>query len=159
MKENNVHRSICILLAIGILISLAVFAEYAGPQRELEIWAEREAVFRNKKGYIYSNGTVIQSVSDRSFTTKWQKNTFREFVLSTKVPFSTEDSVAFQIRFDNGIGHLEEFHIWKPVPLLYIKAFISLLPLGVVVLLFFRDYRFDSYRWMFVRKVRQAPHA
>ena len=155
MKENNVHRSICILLAIGILISLAVFAEYAGPQKGLEILEEREAVFRNKNGYIYSNGMVIQAVSDRSFSSIEG----REFVLSTKVPFSTGDKVAFKLRLDNGIGHLEEFHIWKPVPLLYIKAFISLLPLGVVVLLFFRDYRFDSYRWMFVRKARQAPHA
>ncbi len=149
MKENNVHRSICILLAIGILISLAVFAEYAGPQRGLEIWEEREAVFRNKNGYIYSNGTVIESVSDRLFSIEG-----REFVLSTKVPFSTGDKVAFKLRLDNGIGYLEEFHIWKSISHLHIKAFISLFPMGVVVLLFFRKYRFDAYRWIFVRKAR-----
>ena len=97
MKENNVHRSICILLAIGILISLAVFAEYAGPQKGLEILEEREAVFRNKNGYIYSNGMVIQAVSDRSFSSIGG----REFVLSTKVPFSTGDKVAFKLRLDN----------------------------------------------------------
>ena len=133
------HRSICILLAIGILISLAVFAEYAGPQKGLEILAQREAVFRNKNGYIYSNGTVIEG---------------REFVLSTKVPFSAGDKVALKLRLDNGIGYLEEFHIWKPVSHLNIKAFISLFPIGVVVLLFFRKYRFDTYRWIFVRKAR-----
>ena len=149
MKENNVHRSICILLAIGILISLAVFADYAGPLKGLEILEEREAVFRNKNGYIYSNGTVIQAVSDRLFSIGG-----REFVLSTKVPFSTGDKVAFKLRLDNGIGYLEEFHIWKSVSHLHIKAFISLFPMGVVVLLFFRKYRFDAYRWIFVRKAR-----
>lgn len=148
MKENNMHRSICILLAIGILISLAVFAEYAGPQKGLEIWEEREAVFRNKNGYIYSNGMVIQAVTDRSFSSIEG----RDFVLSTKVPFSAGDKVAFKLRLDNGIGYLEEFHIWKPVSHLNIKAFISLFPIGVVVLLFFRKYRFDAYRWIFVRK-------
>ena len=150
MKENNLHRSICILLAIGILISLAVFAEYAGPQKALEIWEEREAVFRNKNGYIYSDGMVIQSVSDRLFSSIEG----REFVLSTKVPFSTGDKVAFKLRLDNGIGYLEEFHSWKSVSHLHIKAFISLFPIGVVVLLFFRKYRFDAYRWIFVRKPR-----
>ncbi len=149
MKENNVHRSICILLAIGILISLADFAEYAGPQKGLEIWEEREAVFRNKNGYIYSNGTVIQAVSDRLFSIGG-----REFVLSTKVPFSTGDKVAFKLRLDNGIGYLEEIHIWKSASHLHIKAFIALFPIGVVVLLFFRKYRFDAYRWIFVRKDR-----
>ena len=149
MKENNVHRSICILLAIGILISLAVFADYAGPLKGLEILEEREAVFRNKNGYIYSNGTVIQAVSDRLFSIGG-----REFVLSTKVPFSTGDKVAFKLRLDNGIGYLEEFHIWKSVSHLHIKAFISLFPIGVVVLLFFRKYRFDTCRWIFVRKAR-----
>ena len=149
MKENNVHRSICILLAIGILISLAVFAEYAGPQRGLEIWEERETVFRNKNGYIYSNGTVIEAVSDRLFSIG-----ARELVLSTKVPFSTGDKVAFKLRLDNGIGYLEEFHVWKSVSHLHIKSFISLFPMGVVALLFFRKYRFDAYRWIFVRKAR-----
>jgi hypothetical protein len=147
MKENNVQRGISMLLAFGILISLAVFAEYAGPQRGLEILEERAAVFRNKNGYIYSNGTVIQAVGDRSFSI-WG----RKFFMTTKIPFSTGDKVAFKLRLDNGIGYLEEFHIWKSVSHLYIKAFISLLPIGVVVLLFFRKYRFDASRWIFVRK-------
>ena len=106
-------------------------------------------VIRNNNGYIYSNGSLILEVSDTLFSIRE-----REFVLSTKVPFSTGDKVAFKLRLDNGIGYLEEFHIWKSASHLYIKAFISLFPMGVVVLLFFRKYRFDAYRWIFVRKAR-----
>ena len=152
MEIGILHRGLSILAASLSLISLCLFAEFKAPEKLAELEEKRMNILRNGDGIVYSNGSLIDAVKDNSFSKKRRDGEVTTYYLSKPVPFSAGDTASFKIRYVRGVGYLDEYHIWEKKSYFYFKVVLSLLPLSVVIFLFFREYRFDVCRFMFIRR-------
>lgn len=146
MGEESIKlRWLNIGLASLALALLCLFADHNAS----EIYS---TVHLGEAGDITSDGSLVLSVSNKSFTVRWQNGTPKTFRIATSPPFQADDRIAFKLKQSNGDYLLEEHHIWESQTQWFWKLVLSFPPLLIVLLLFFRDYKFSFSCVMFSQR-------
>ena len=133
-------RWLGIFTAVVLLGGMVFYAYLKAPEI-------RSLAGRIDGNHVTSNGSKILDTSDTTFTIK-----SKTFSVQSKPPFNVGDVVAFKLDVGNQPGILEEYHVWESQSIWYIKLLISVVPLVVVVMLFFRDFRASWRERVFLRK-------
>jgi len=138
-------RWLGIFTAVFLLASMVFYAYF-------KVSEIRSLAYRIDGNYVTSNGSKVLGTSENAFTIKWQSDQPKTFSVQSKPPFNVGDVVAFKLDVGNQPGILEEYHVWESRSIWYIKLLISVVPLVVVVMLFFRDFRASWKERAFLRK-------
>jgi hypothetical protein len=113
----------------------------------------RDLPYRFDKNYIASDGSRILDTSNNSFTVKWQYDQPKTFFVQSPPPFKVGDQVAFKLMKQGENVVIQEYHVWESRSLWYTKLFISFVPLVVVLMLFFKEFRLSWRKLIFYRKI------
>ena len=143
--KSEKWRWLGIFTAVFLLASMVFYAYLKAPEI-------RSLADRIDGNHVTSNGSKILDTSDNTFTIKWRSGQPKAFSVQSKPPFNVGDVVAFKLDVGNQPGILEEYHVWESQSIWYIKLLISVVPLVVVVMLFFRDFRVSWRERAFLRK-------
>ena len=143
--KSEKWRWLGIFTAVFLLAGMAFYAYFKVPEI-------RSLAYRIDGNYVTSNGSKVLATSDNAFTIEWQFDQPKTFIVQSKPPFNARDVVAFKLDVGNQPGILEEYHVWESQSIWYTKLLISVVPLVVVVMLFFRDFRASWVGRVFLRK-------
>ena len=139
------YRWLNIFLAVALLASMGIYAYF----KMTEI---RALPYRFDENIIASNGSSVLDTSNSSFTVKWQYDQPKTFFVQSPPPFKVGDQVAFKLMKQGENVVIQEYHIWESRSLWYTKLFISFVPLVVVLMLFFKEFRLSWRNFIFYRK-------
>ncbi|MCP4953787.1 MAG: hypothetical protein GY922_18270 [Proteobacteria bacterium] len=112
----------------------------------------RNLPYRNDNSQIASNSSRILGVSVNSFTVKWQHGQPKTFVVQSPPPFKVGDVVAFKLDIRGETVIIQEYHVWERLSLWYAKLFVSVVPLVVILVLFFKEFSLSWRKLIFLRK-------
>lgn len=135
-----------ILLAVILLTSMGIYAY-------LKMTEIRVSPYRFDENYIASNGSRILDTSVNSFTVKWQYNQPKTFFVQSPPPFKVGDVVAFKLKNQGENVIIQEYHVWEKPSLWYAKLSVSVIPLVVILMLFFKDFRLSWRQLIFYRRI------
>ena len=139
-------RWLNIFLAVFLLGSMGAYAYF----KASEI---RALPYRFDENTIASNGSSILDTSNNSFTVNWQYGQPKTFFVQSPPPFEAGDQVAFKLTKQGENVIIQEYHVWESRSLWYTKLFISFVPLVVVLMLFFKEFRLSWRKLIFYRKI------
>ena len=139
-------RWLNIFLAVFLLGSMGAYAYF----KASEI---RALPYRFDENTIASNGSSILDTSNNSFTVNWQYGQPKTFFVQSPPPFEAGDQVAFKLMKQGKNVIIQEYHVWESRSLWYTKLFISFVPLAVVLMLFFKEFRLSWRKLIFYRKI------
>ena len=140
------YRWLNIFLAVALLASAGVYAYF----KASEI---RALPYRFNENHIASNGSRILDTSVNSFTVKWQYNQPKTFFVQSPPPFKVGDMVAFKLKNQGENVIIQEYHVWEKPSLWYAKLSVSVIPLVVILMLFFKDFRLSWRQLIFYRRI------
>ena len=143
--KSEKWRWLGIFTAVFLLAGMAFYAYFKVPEI-------RSLAYRIDGNHVTSDGSKVLATSDNAFTISWQDGHPKTFSVQSKPPFNVGDVVAFKLDVGNQPGILKEYHVWESQSIWYIKLLISVVPLVVVVMLFFRDFRASWEGRAFLRK-------
>ena len=136
------YRWLNIFLAVTLLASMGIYAYF----KMTEI---RALPYRFDEKNIASDGSRILETSVNSFTVKWQYGQPKTFF----VPFKVGDVVAFKLKNQGENVIIQEYHVWEKPSLWYAKILVSVIPLVVILVLFFKDFRLSWRQLIFYRRI------
>ena len=139
-------RWLNILLAVFLLGSMGAYAHF----KASEI---RALPYRFDENTIASNGSSILDTSNNSFTVKWQYGQPKTFFVQSPPPFKVGDVVAFKLKYQGENVIIQEYHVWEKPSLWYAKLSVSVIPLVVILMLFFKDFRLSWRQLIFYRRI------
>jgi hypothetical protein len=84
---------------------------------------------------------------------RWQYGQPKTFFVQSPPPFEAGDQVAFKLMKQGENVVIQEYHVWESRSLWYTKLFISFVPLVVVLMLFFKEFRLSWRKLIFYRKI------
>ena len=145
IHKSEKWRWLSIFTAVFLLAGM-VFYAYS------KVSEIRSLAYRIDGNHVTSDGSKVLDTSDSAFTITWQDGQPRTFIVQSKPPFNVGDVVTFKVDVGNQPGILEEYHVWESQSIWYTKLLISVVPLVVVVMLFFRDFRASWVGRVFLRK-------
>jgi len=140
------YRWLNIFLAVALLASMGIYAYF----KMTEI---RALPYRFDENYIASNGSRILDTSVNSFTVKWQYNQPKTFFVQSPPPFKVGDMVAFKLKNQGENVIIQEYHVWEKPSIWYTKLLVSVIPLVVILVLFFKDFRLSWRQLIFYRRI------
>ena len=140
------YRWLNIFLAVALLASMGIYAYF----KMTEI---RALPYRFDENYIASNGSRILDTSVNSFTVKWQYGQPKTFFVQSLPPFKVGDVVAFKLKNQGENVIIQEYHVWEKPSLWYAKLSVSVIPLVVILMLFFKDFRLSWRQLIFYRRI------
>ena len=144
--RSDKTRWLNIFLAAVLLGSMGFYAHF----KSSDI---RALAYRFDENTIASNGSRILDTSNNSFTVQWQYDQPKTFLVQSAPQFKAGDLVAFKLMQQGGKVIIQEYHVWESRSLWYTKLFISAVPLVVVLMLFFREFRWSWRNFIFYRKI------
>ena len=139
-------RWLNIFLAVFLLGSMGAYAHF----KASEI---RALPYRFDENTIASNGSRILDTSVNSFTVQWQYNQPKTFFVQSPPPFKVRDVVAFKLKNQGENVIIQEYHVWEKPSLWYAKLLVSVIPLVVILMLFFKDFRLSWRQLIFYRRI------
>lgn len=140
------YRWLNIFLAVALLASAGVYTYF----KASEI---RALPYRFNENHIASNGSRILDTSVNSFTVKWQYNQPKTFFVQSPPPFKVGDMVAFKLKNQGENVIIQEYHVWEKPSIWYTKLLVSVIPLVVILVLFFKDFRLSWRQLIFYRRM------
>jgi len=140
------YRWLNTFLAVVLLASMGIYAYF----KMTEI---RALPYRFDENYIASNGSRILDTSVNSFTVKWQYGQPKTFFVQSLPPFKVGDVVAFKLKNQGENVIIQEYHVWEKPSLWYAKLSVSVIPLVVILMLFFKDFRLSWRQLIFYRRI------
>jgi len=140
------YRWLNIFLAVALLASAGVYAYF----KASEI---RALPYRFNENHIASNGSRILDTSVNSFTVKWQYGQPKTFFVQSLPPFKVGDVVAFKLKNQGENVIIQEYHVWEKPSLWYARLLVSVIPLVVILMLFFKDFRLSWRQLIFYRRI------
>ena len=140
------YRWLNIFLAVFLLASMGAYAHF----KMSEIQSFR---YRFDENHIASNGSRILDTSVNSFTVEWQHSQPRTFFVRSPPPFKVGDVVAFKLKNQGENVIIQEYHVWEKPSLWYAKLSVSVIPLVVILMLFFKDFRLSWRQLIFYRRI------
>ena len=140
------YRWLNIFLAVALLASMGIYAYF----KMTEI---RALPYRFDENYIASNGSRILDTSVNSFTVKWQYGQPKTFFVQSLPPFKVGDVVAFKLKNQGENVIIQEYHVWEKPSIWYTKLLVSVIPLVVILVLFFKDFRLSWRQLIFYRRI------
>jgi hypothetical protein len=135
-----------IFLAVFLLGGMGAYAHF----KASEI---RALPYRFDENTIASNGSRILDTSNNSFTVKWQYDQPKTFVVQSPPPFKVGDVVAFKLKNQGENVIIQEYHVWEKSSIWYAKLLVSVIPLVVILMLFFKDFRLSWRQLIFYRRI------
>ncbi|MBU0992931.1 MAG: hypothetical protein KJ737_10600 [Proteobacteria bacterium] len=139
-----------------ISASIAILALMMG-YASIKSQVIRMKPYENTDPYMSFNSKKILETGPDYFIIEWKDKSRKTIQLNIRPPFQKNDVVGFKVLNIKGCYELTEYHIWESREAWYVKAFLSGIPLFVVLFLFFRDFRFNFRRFIFEKK--RPPHA
>ncbi len=139
-------RWLNIFLAVFLLGSMGAYAHF----KASEI---RALPYRFDENTIASNGSSILDTSNNSFTVKWQYGQPKTFFVQSPPPFKVGDQVAFKLKNQGENVIIQEYHVWEKPSIWYAKLLVSVIPLVVILVLFFKDFRLSWRQLIFYRRI------
>ena len=140
------YRWLNIFLAVTLLASMGIYAYF----KMTEI---RALPYRFDENTIASNGSRILDTSVNSFTVKWQYGQPKTFFVQSPPPFKVGDQVAFKLKNQGENVIIQEYHVWEKPSIWYAKLSVSVIPLVVILVLFFKDFRLSWRQLIFYRRI------
>ena len=140
------YRWLNIFLAVTLLASMGAYAYF----KMTEI---RALPYRFDEKNIASDGSRILETSVNSFTVKWQYGQPKTFFVQSPPPFKVGDQVAFKLMKQGENVIIQEYHVWEKPSLWYAKLLVSVIPLVVILMLFFKDFRLSWRQLIFYRRI------
>ena len=139
-------RWLNIFLAVFLLGSMGVYAHFKA--------SEIQALpYRFDENTIASNGSRMLDTSVNSFTVKWQYGQPKTFFVQSPPPFKVGDVVAFKLKNQGENVIIQEYHVWEKPSIWYAKLLVSVIPLVVILVLFFKDFRLSWRQLIFYRRI------
>jgi hypothetical protein len=135
-----------ILLAVVLLASMGTYAYFK--MNEIQSFP-----YRFNENHIASDGSRILETSVNSFTVKWQHSQPKTFFVESPPPFKVGDMVAFKLKNQGENVIIQEYHVWEKPSLWYAKLLVSVIPLVVILMLFFKDFRLSWRQLIFYRRI------
>jgi hypothetical protein len=145
-ERSEKSRWISIILASILLASTVVYAYVSAPEI-------RNLPYRDDNSQIASNGSRILETSVNSFTVKWQYGQPKTFFVQSPPPFKVEDMVAFKLKNQGENVIIQEYHVWEKPSIWYAKLLVSIIPVVVILVLFFKDFRLSWRQLIFYRRI------
>ena len=139
-------RWLSIFFAVFLLGSMGAYAHF----KTSEI---RALPYRFDENTIASNGSRILDTSVNSFTVKWQYGQPKTFFVQSPPPFKVGDVVAFKLKNQGENVIIQEYHVWEKPSIWYAKLLVSVIPLVVILMLFFKDFRLSWRQLIFYRRI------
>ena len=140
------YRWLNIFLAVALLASTGVYAYF-------KVSEIRALPYRFDENYIASNGSRILDTSVNSFTVKWQYGQPKTFFVQSPPRFKVGDVVAFKLTNQGESVIIQEYHVWEKPSIWYTKLLVSVIPLVVILVLFFKDFRLSWRQLIFYRRI------
>ena len=140
------YRWLNIFLAVTLLASMGAYAYFK--MTEIQSFP-----YRFDENTIASNGSRILDTSVNSFTVKWQYGQPKTFFVQSPPPFKVGDVVAFKLKNQGENVIIQEYHVWEKPSLWYAKILVSVIPLVVILVLFFKDFRLSWRQLIFYRRI------
>jgi len=140
------YRWLNIFLAVALLASTGVYAYF-------KVSEIRALPYRLNENHIASNGSRILDTSVNSFTVKWQYGQPKTFFVQSPPPFKVGDVAAFKLKSQGENVIIQEYHIWEKPSIWYAKLLVSIIPLVVILALFFKDFRLSWRQLIFYRRI------
>ena len=140
------YRWLNIFLAVALLASTGVYAYF-------KVSEIRALPYRLNENLIASNGSRILDTSVNSFTVKWQYGQPKTFFVQSPPPFKVGDVAAFKLKSQGENVIIQEYHIWEKPSIWYAKLLVSIIPLVVILALFFKDFRLSWRQLIFYRRI------
>jgi len=113
----------------------------------------RALPYRFDEKNIASDGSRILETSVNSFTVKWQYGQPKTFFVQSPPPFKVGDVVAFKLKNQGENVIIQEYHVWEKPSIWYAKLLVSVIPLVVIIVLFFKDFRLSWRQLIFYRRI------
>ena len=139
-------RWLSIFFAVFLLGSMGAYAHF----KTSEI---RALPYRFDENTIASNGSRILDTSVNSFTVKWQYGQPKTFFVQSPPPFKVGDVVAFKLKNQGENVIIQEYHVWEKPSIWYAKLLVSVIPVVVILVLFFKDFRLSWRQLIFYRRI------
>jgi hypothetical protein len=146
VHQSDKYRWLSILAAVFLLVGMVLYAYLKAPEI-------RSVAYRIEKHQVTTNGSQILNTSGNAFTVKWQHGQPRTFFLQSAPPFNVGDVVAFKLDVKSQPAVLKEYHVRERRSVWYAKLLISVVPLVLVMVFFFRDFRFSREKLVFYRNI------
>jgi hypothetical protein len=109
--------------------------------------------YQNTGNYFASDGSTILEATDSSFIVRWQYGELRTFELTERPPFRAGDRVAFKLNRQQDGWVIEEYHIWKSQARWLARVvLLSVVPLIIIFVVFFKDFRFSWKNLVFLKR-------
>jgi len=140
------YRWLNIFLAVVLLASMGAYAYFK--MNEIQSFP-----YRFNENHIASDGSRILDTSVNSFTVKWQHSQPKTFFVESPPPFKVGDMVAFKLKNQGENVIIQEYHVWEKPSLWYAKLSVSVIPLVVILMLFFKDFRLSWRQLIFYRRI------
>ncbi len=145
VKQFDKYRWLNIFLAVALLASMGIYAHLKMPEIQ-------SVPYHADQIYTTSDGSTILDTSEDSFTVKWQYGQPKTFFVQSPPPFEVGDHVAFKLKNYGKGAIIQEYHVWESRSLWYAKLFVSVAPLVVILVLFFKEFRLSWKKLIFFRK-------
>ncbi len=140
------YRWLNIFLAVTLLASMGAYAYFK--MNEIQSFP-----YRFNENHIASDGSRILETSVNSFTVKWQYSQPKTFFVQSPPPFKAGDMVAFKLKNQGENVIIQEYHVWEKPSIWYAKLLVSVIPLVVILMLFFKDFRLSWRQLIFYRRI------
>jgi hypothetical protein len=140
------YRWLNIFLAVALLASMGIYAYF-------EMTEIQSFPYRFDENNIASDGSRILETSVNSFTVKWQYGRPKTFFVQSPPPFKVGDVVAFKLKNQGENVIIQEYHVWEKSSIWYAKLLVSVIPLVVILMLFFKDFRLSWRQLIFYRRI------
>ncbi len=144
--RDDKYRWVNILLAAALLASMGAYAYLMASEI-------RNLPYRDDNSQIASNGSRILETSVNSFTVKWQYGQPKTFFVQSPPPFKVEDMVAFKLKNQGENVIIQEYHVLEKPSIWYAKLLVSIIPVVVILVLFFKDFRLSWRQLIFYRRI------